>query len=359
VGKRGGFDEEAAFPQGGALDGRRGFAARRPGLITLMMAGTLVVPALCTVLTIREPLPVTDHGPDSSPYGYSVSLLLWIVPIVVILSALGWRAVLRDRGTIQWRAAMATAVLLCIVSTGLELLFGARFFTFANEKATVGVSVPVWRGHVPLEELLFYLLGYLAILLFYIWCDEVWLQKYNLDDYADVLRKGLERSPDLARQQMQGLVRRISVRLIAVVVVTATLVFVIALSGSQWPQYLSFVLLAGVLPVVVFWRIAAPYVNWQALSFTLFIVLLVSLLWETTLGVPYQWWGYRHEYMAALQVRPWSGLPAEAVLVWALAPWTTIVVYEVFKVWLAAAAIQAGLKGRGQPGGGIEPERSH
>jgi hypothetical protein len=331
------------MPQGGALDGRRNFAARRPGLITLMMVGTLLVPALCTVLTVKRPLPVPDHGPDISPYGYSVSLFLWIVPIVVILSALGWRAVLRERGTVQWRAAMVTAALLCIVSTGLELLFGARFFSFANARATVGVSIPVWRGHIPVEELLFYLLGYLAILLFYVWCDEVWLQKYNLDDYADVLRKELRSRPDSARKEMEGLVRRIKRRFIAVAVVTGTLVLVIALSGSPWPQYLSFVLLAGVLPVVVFWRIAERFVNWQALSFTLFIVLLVSLLWETTLGVPYRWWGYQREYMAAFSVRPWFGLPVEAVLVWALAPGTTIVVYEVVKIWLAARAVRAGL----------------
>jgi hypothetical protein len=331
------------MPQQGALDGRRSFAARKPGLIMLMMVGTLLVPALCTVLTIKRPPPLPDNGPDISPYGYSVSLFLWIVPIVVILTGLGWRAVIRERRAIQWRAAMATAGLLCVVSTGLELLFGARFFAFANARATVGVSIRVWRGHIPLEELLFYLLGYLAILLLYVWCDEVWLQKYNLDDYADVLRRELRSRPDTARKEMEGLVRQIIRRVAAVGVVIGLLVIVMASSGSPWPQYLLFVLLAGVLPVVVFWRIAERFVNWQALSFTLFIVLLVSLLWETTLGVPYRWWGYQREYMAPISVRPWFGLPVEAVLVWALAPGTTIVVYEVVKIWLAARAVKAGL----------------
>lgn len=333
------------MPQGDALGGRRSFADRYPGLIMLLMAGTLLVPALTTVLTIKRPRPLPDHGPDISPYGYTVSLLLWIVPIVVILSALGWRAVLRDRGTIQWGAATATAVILCIVSTSLELLFGARFFTFDNHQATVGFSVPVWGGHIPVEELFFYLLGYLAILLCYIWCDEVWLYKYNFADYADVLKEEFGKAPGLARERMKRLVRKIRNRLLGVAVATSVLVVAIALSGGHWPQYLAFVVPAGLLPIAVFWGITKPYVNWQALSFTFFIVLLVSLLWETTLGVPYRWWGYQREYMAAFSVHPWSSLPVEAVLVWALAPWTTIIVYEVIKIWLAAGRVGAEMKG--------------
>jgi hypothetical protein len=35
----------------------------------------------------------------------------------------------------------------------------------------------------------------------------------------------------------------------------------------------------------------------------------------------------------------------EAVLVWTLAPWTTIIVYEVIKIWLAAKSVAADAKG--------------
>lgn len=81
---------------------------------------------------------------------------------------------------------------------------------------------------------------------------------------------------------------------------------------------------------------ARPFINWRAFSFALFLTLLISLLWEVTLGVPYQWWGYQDERMVGLFIGAWSGLPVEAVCVWIAVTYMTVIVFEVVKIWLAS-----------------------
>jgi len=71
-------------------------------------------------------------------------------------------------------------------------------------------------------------------------------------------------------------------------------------------------------------------------SVTFFAFLLVSLLWEATLAVPYGWWGYKMDAMIGLTVDAWSHLPVEAVLVWFAVTYSTVIWYEVFKIWQAS-----------------------
>ena len=52
---------------------------------------------------------------------------------------------------------------------------------------------------------------------------------------------------------------------------------------------------------------AMPVINWRAFSLAVFIILLISLLWEATLAVPYGWWGFqdqRHDRAAHHGVEP-------------------------------------------------------
>ena len=64
--------------------------------------------------------------------------------------------------------------------------------------------------------------------------------------------------------------------------------------------------------------------------------MLVSLLWEATLAVPYGWWGYQPEQMIGLNIGAWSGLPIEAVCVWIAVTYTTVIVFESVKLWQAS-----------------------
>jgi hypothetical protein len=78
-----------------------------------------------------------------------------------------------------------------------------------------------------------------------------------------------------------------------------------------------------------------PFINWRAFSFTCFFMLLLSLLWEVTLALPYGWWGYRATAMMGLTIGAWSHLPIEAVCVWLAVSFTTVIGYEAVKIWLA------------------------
>ncbi|HXJ56806.1 MAG TPA: hypothetical protein VNU68_09090 [Verrucomicrobiae bacterium] len=59
------------------------------------------------------------------------------------------------------------------------------------------------------------------------------------------------------------------------------------------------------------------------------------ILWEVTLAFPFGWWGYRPASMMGLGIGAWRGLPSEAVCVWLAVSFTTVIVYEVIKIWHA------------------------
>ncbi len=119
-----------------------------------------------------------------------------------------------------------------------------------------------FEKEIPIEEFIFYITGFMAVLLIYIWCDEYWLEAYNIDYKAEA-------------QEMDRIV-----------------VF--------HPKSL----------------------------------LLVSLIWEATLAAPYQWWGYNYNQMLGITIGAWYKLPIEAVIVWLMVTFTTVIIYKVLKIWL-------------------------
>ncbi len=92
---------------------------------------------------------------------------------------------------------------------------------------------------------------------------------------------------------------------------------------------------ASLIPSAGFFKTAQRFINWRAFSFTFFLLLLISLLWEVTLALPYGWWGFRQEAMIGLNIGAWSNLPIEEPCVWMAVSFTTIIVYEVIKIWKA------------------------
>ena len=98
-------------------------------------------------------------------------------------SLLAWWFLRHPSYRFQRKAFAITLAGLLPLGFGLDILFAHAFFTFENRGATLGVEVPVVGGSVPVEEFAFYLLGFLTMLLLYIWCDEYWLGAYNVPDY--------------------------------------------------------------------------------------------------------------------------------------------------------------------------------
>jgi len=102
-----------------------------------------------------------------------------------------------------------------------------------------------------------------------------------------------------------------------------------------FPWYFIYLTAASLVPSLGFFKTAQPFINWRAFSFTFFLLLLISLLWEVTLALPFGWWGYRSQAMTGIYISAWHDLPIEAVLVWMAVTYTTVIVYEVIKIWKA------------------------
>ena len=285
------------------------------------MIVVLAIPFALTLMTIKEQRPlVTDLNVNPTPYGYTWSLTLFLVPGLV-LGVWQW---LRRENPIQKRAFWITAALLAGAGVVLDVCFGLRFFTFDNPQATLGKTF--WgfsptgglKQDLPIEELGFYFFGVVAVLLVYVWGDEFWFGAYNVDD-----------SPRRNTQQM-------------ICLHSASAVFGVILFAVGWlykryaphaphegfPGYFLFLTAVGTIPSILFFPVANPYINWRAFSLAFFFILLVSLFWEATLAVPYQWWGYQPRQMIGLTINGFSGLPVEAPMLWMGITWATIIVYE-------------------------------
>jgi hypothetical protein len=90
------------------------------------------------------------------------------------------------------------------------------------------------------------------------------------------------------------------------------------------------------VPAAAFFPSARRFINWRAFSLTLFIVVLISLIWEATLALPYGWWGYQKRQMVGLSIGAWYGLPIEAVGLWIAVSYATVIVFVIIKLWQAS-----------------------
>ena len=97
--------------------------------------------------------------------------------------------------------------------------------------------LPAVGGSVPVEELLFYAMGPVAIVLVYACADELWLKKYNPPD--DLLNlKLIQLSPRLA----------------VVAAVAAVAALVIWRVNGTFPVYFALLVAGAVLPAMFLYR---------------------------------------------------------------------------------------------------------
>jgi hypothetical protein len=290
--------------------------------IVFAIAAALVLPAAIALHTVIHPgiLQATSENP--TPLGYTWSLLLFIVPI----GALAWWFACRPDLKFPRKAFWRTLALLTPIGFLLDLLFGNAFFIFPNKTATLGCEVPAIGGAIPVEEFVFYLTGFMLVLLSYIWCDEYWMAAYNVPDY----KAAAEGIPHIVRFHFASVV-------LGVVLIAAAILYRKLLSGGPegFPWYFVYLVCAALIPSAGFFHTAQQFINWRAFSFTFFLLLLISLLWEVTLALPYGWWEYRPRVLIGLHIGAWFGLPIEAACLWMAVSFTTVITYEVIKIWKA------------------------
>ena len=295
---------------------------RKAPYVIFAIAVALVIPAALTLRTVVHPVVLQTTSANPTPLGYTWSLLLFIIPI----GALVWWFANRPDLQFPRKAFWRTIAVLTPLGFLLDLLFGNAFFIFPNKSATLGWEVPAVGGTIPIEEFVFYLAGFMLVLLSYIWCDEYWVGAYNVHDY----KATAENVPRIVRFHLASVV-------LGVVLIAAAIAYRKLLSGASegFPWYFIYLVCASLIPSAGFFHTTRPFINWRAFSFTFFLLLLISLLWEATLALPYGWWEYRPRTMMGVQIAAWSGLPIEAVFVWFAVTFTTVITYEVIKIWKA------------------------
>jgi hypothetical protein len=298
-------------------------SSRLSAWIVLAMLGMVAVPAAITLHSVRDAAVSQVSGANPTPHGYTWSLLLFAVPIVVIA---GW--FLPSEGIrISQRAFWRTIWILVPFGFALDFFFAHLFFVFPNKEATIGIVAPAIGGGVPVEEYIFYFTGFVAVLLIYVWLSDYWLSAYNVPDYPGEA-KGLYRLLEFHPASL----------FVGLVLIGAAILY--KKLRSPWPVgfpgYLTVLVIGGMVPSMSFFPTARRFINWRAFSLTIFIILFISMFWEATLAVPYGWWGYQQREMMGLFIGAWAGLPIEAVAVWIAVTFGTTIVFEIVKAWQAS-----------------------
>jgi hypothetical protein len=293
--------------------------------IVIAMLAMIAIPAAITLHSVHSPVPLMPVDQSSTPHGYTFSLLLFIVPVALIALWL-----LPSEGLhIPQSAFWCTIAILVPLGFALDLFFARWFFCYPNKGATLGIHAFAFGRPVPIEEYIFYLTGFLADLLLYVWLGEFWVAAYNVEDY-----------PGEARKMRRLLHFHPTSLVLAVVLIGAAWIYkkYFAVPGDQagFPGYFTVLVTAALLPAMTFYPVAKRFINWRALSLTIFFMVLISLLWEATLALPYNWWNFQHRQMIGLFIGAWSGLPIEEVFVWIAVTYATVIIFEVMKVLIAS-----------------------
>lgn len=283
------------------------------------MLAMVAIPIGVTLHAVRVPATLYVNSLNPTPYGYTWSLLLFIIPIVVI----GQWFLPQEGVRIPQRAFWHTIGILVPMGCCLDFFFAKRFLSFHNPGATLQIPAPALGESVPIEEYIFYLTGFIAVLLIYIWLDGFWLRAYHIEDYLSEAKI----IPRLLRFHPTSVILGALLMGLAV-----AYKYTLSPFPGGFPSYFTFLVLTALVPGAALFAEARRFINWRAVSLTLFIILLISLFWEATLAVPYGWWGYQPSQMMGLFIGAWSGLPIEAVCVWIAVTYVTVIVFTIMKL---------------------------
>jgi hypothetical protein len=306
---------------------------QRQALTVFGLQALVILAFVFTLGTIPDPRPMLPLDPDPSPLGYTWSLALFIIP-------LGWLVVWLMKSQLPSPAVKAfflTTGILIPIWILLDVFCALSFFTFENQGSVLGIHFwgfkpsEGWVKEIPIEEVIFYVTGFLAIILFYMWADHRWLSKYrrikphNALSRSDLMKQLFRRAP---------MITVITVVLIAIA--WAYQQYGPNEDRGRFPGYFTFLVLFGISPCLWLLPTAGAMINWQAFSFSAFFFGVIFLCWEGTLAIPYGWWGYENKQMMGILINGFSGLPLEAALLWVSSIWTNVTLYESFRIWLSA-----------------------
>jgi hypothetical protein len=315
------------------------------GLLTFI--GVWVAAVMFAVFKINAPtdLKIWTMNGYKSVAGYTWSLFLIFLPLLFLGR---WYLTRRDKKKL--RLLMRALVVNVLVVGGawivLDVFLAKLLFTFPNHDATVlpmllpgyswdGDCSTLWtilRGScyqrsIPTEEIIFYLGNAAVLSMMYMWATEDFYCKYTIPraQYEEEAKK----APPLIKWNRT-------------VILVAAAIFVAGFiakkfgswphDASGWPSYLFIELIMVFLPLAALYTNVRTFTNPRAFMFVLVLQVLVSLMWEVTLAMPFGWWGYQYHQMSGLTVSAWSNLPIEACGLWLSVGWGSMFIYETTKI---------------------------
>jgi hypothetical protein len=303
--------------------------AKKAMLIAVIGLIALVFPAALTLRSVRSPGSLQILEPNPTPYGYTISLLLFLIPDLILV----WWIVRHPNAPIARQAFYATIGSIFVTGCILDFGFARAFFTYGNPEATLGIRLPAfslnegWVSHyLPIEEFAFYYLGGLFMAGLYVWSDLAWLGRATAADPATVAGALVKERRSILR------VHPTSIAIGAILIGAAIVACRLLSDQPGFPGYFVFLVLSAFIPTAITYPVVKDSLNWQAFTVMFLSLQLISLLWEATLAVPYNWWNYRHEQMLGIFIGAWAHLPIEAVLVWITAGWSTVIMYEWYRI---------------------------
>lgn len=250
---------------------------------------------------------------------YTWSLLLFIAPLALTTYEL------HRHGALRPLLAPFALSLALLVPMGAVLTIGLAddFFTYPTASATLGLTFPAvdldgvhHAFQIPIEELLFYVLGFASLLALYAWADTQLFPRVR-----PLMRRSHVSLPEVLLALSAGVALSAA----------GWAIQRVANPGAAMPGYWLYLMLVPTPVVIAFGPAMAARLNWPALTVVCLALWGHSILWEVTLAIPQGWWGYQPRSMLGLTVAAWHDLPIEAVLVWLLTPFATVISFEVLR----------------------------
>jgi hypothetical protein len=324
---------------------------RYRGLLVIILLWVALAAFLMVAFRINVPPSerLWEQPNYTGRYGYTWSLLILILPIAFL-----GRWYRRNRDTLQLKPLMGAVLRFSAwASLGwiiLDVLLAKLFFTFPHEGARALFLVPgyKWEGdcatvwtiwnvphcyvprNLPFEELVFYAASALLLAFMYMWATE--------DFFKDT---AIPRDKYETLAQASGPLINWNKTIIAWGIVLAIASIIIKKFGADWglhnnpegwPWYFFAQLVLVFAPLAALYNRVHIFTNPQAFLYVMQLQLLISLIWESTLAIPYGWWNYRPAAMMGITVTPWSNLQIEAIILWLAIGWSAMILYETGKI---------------------------
>jgi hypothetical protein len=299
------------------------------------------------MIDVPEVAPIWQSADYHHKFGYTYSLVLLFLPLAFLVL---WY--FQSRDSLDLRALMRQILVIVVFSALawilLDILLANLLFSFPDQNAHVQLTlVPgyLWSGEcstfsklwrfpacyfppsIPLEEVLFYLGGAGLLTMMYMWASEDFYSEYTLPrpEYT----RQAKAAPPLIYWNKWFIFAAIALAVLGVL---------IKKFGwwhpyhEGWPYYLFAELVIVFLPLAALYTRVHKFTNPRAFIFVMLVHVQVSVIWETTLALPFGWWDYRPYAMMGVVIEAWSRLAIEATGLWLSVGWASMFTYEATKI---------------------------